>query len=271
MIAREPLISCLMVTRDRMEFLKRSVDCFCRQSHVNKELVIVPDGGPEYREQIVAHVASLNRSRIRILGSEEKMCTGALHNRAIREAAGEMLCVWDDDDLHHPHRLAVQSRWLLKNGAAACLLADYLHYFSATKELYWCDYAQLGGLPGTMMFRAGLEVFYPETGPRAQRGGDEVFQRQLSAQHSCTLIRGLPFVYVYVCHGANLWNVEHHLQLVKRLALPLESIRPRLESLQSNLGMQMERELPMTLVCRNGERILLERGERADASPWAEG
>ncbi len=258
MTASEPKISCLMVTLDRLEFLKRSIACFCQQSYANKELVIVPDGGLEYREQIVEHVASLNRSDIRIIRVDEKQCMGTLRNQAIREAAGELLCVWDDDDLYHPHRLALQSRMLLKNDAAACLLADYLHYFSATKELYWCDYGPLGGLPGTIMFRAGLEVFYPETGPRAHRGGDETFQKQMTAKHQCVLLAGLGFVYVYICHGMNIWNTEHHLQLAKRLALPLETIRPKLGLLQENLAVHLEPELPVTLVCRGGERIGLQ-------------
>ena len=258
MTLNEPRISCLMVTLDRLELLKRSVACFCQQSYGNKELIIVPDGGREYREQIVAHVESLNRSDIRVLQVEEKKCMGALHNLAIEQAAGDLLCIWDDDDLHHPHRLGLQSRLLLKKDAAACLLADYLHYFTATKELYWCDYTPLGGLPGSMMFRAGLRIFYPETGPRAQRGGDEAFQRQISEQHQCALLAGLGFVYVYICHGGNLWNVEHHLQLVKRLALPLEFIRPKLELLKANLGVQLEQELPFTLICRGGERIQFE-------------
>jgi glycosyltransferase involved in cell wall biosynthesis len=254
-----------MVTRDRLDFLKRSVACFCKQSYTDKELVIIPDGGTEYRQQILEHIACLNRSDIRILEMGGAECMGALRNLAIREAAGDLICIWDDDDLHHPHRLALQSRTLLKNGSAACLLADYLHYFAGTKELYWCDYGPLGGLPGTIMFRSGLEIFYPETGPFRQRGGDEAFQRQISAQHQCVLLRGLGFVYVYVCHGANLWNIEHHLELVKRLALPLEFIQSKLSLLQANLGAQLERELPVTLVCRGGERIGLQLPETAEA------
>jgi glycosyltransferase involved in cell wall biosynthesis len=248
-----------MVTLNRLELMKHSIQRFCEQTYPAKELVIVPDGGQEYEEQVSEHVRGLNRPDIKVVPPPEELSLGALRNFAIGQAAGDVLCVWDDDDLHHPRRLELQFRCLIAKDAAACLLADYLHYFPATKELYWCDYSSLGGLPGTLMFKAGLDVSYPDKGPRSEKSEDETFQRELVSRHKCVMLPQCGFLYVYVCHGTNVWNVEHHRQLVKRLLLPFEFVQPRLKSLYLQLKTQMEREFPLTLICKGGERIHFER------------
>jgi hypothetical protein len=40
----DPLVSCLMVTRDRLTLAKRAIRCLARQSYPLVELVIVTDG-----------------------------------------------------------------------------------------------------------------------------------------------------------------------------------------------------------------------------------
>src|SRR5207237_1788300 len=93
----QPKISCLMVTLDRLELVKRSVRLYCEQTYANKELLITPDGGLDYRRQIQQHVASLNRSDIRVVEVHEKSSWGRLQNISMKSASGDFLCVWDDD------------------------------------------------------------------------------------------------------------------------------------------------------------------------------
>jgi glycosyltransferase involved in cell wall biosynthesis len=259
----QPKISCLMVTLDRFELVKRSIDRYCQQTYVNKELIITPDGGSEYRRLLEQYVAGLNRPDIRVVAVREKSSWGQLQNIAMREASGDLLCTWDDDDIYHPDRLTLQHQSLVEHDGAACLLADYLHYFPATRELFWCDYTRLGGLPGSILFRAGLGAEYPATGEKSLRGGDEDFQRAIAAKHKCVLLAGCGHLYVYVCHGTNVWNEEHHRQLVRRLVMPFEKIRPWLRTLLLNLRTQLDGEFPVTLVCRGGKRIELQPKEAA--------
>ncbi len=40
----QPLVSCIMPTRDRRAFVPRAIAYFLRQDYANKELVIVDDG-----------------------------------------------------------------------------------------------------------------------------------------------------------------------------------------------------------------------------------
>jgi peptidoglycan/xylan/chitin deacetylase (PgdA/CDA1 family) len=251
----DPKISCLMVTQDRFEFLKYSVQRFCTQTYPNKELVIVLDGNQESRQKIIQYVTDLHRPEIKIVDTEEKRPLGALRNISMSHATGAVLCQWDDDDLYHPRRLELQYQCLVRNNTAACLLADYLHYFPAYKELYWSDFSVAGGCPGSIMFRAGLGLSYPETGPTAQRGEDMAFQKQLFARHKVVLLQGHGFLYVYIFHGANTWDLDHHARLAAKFSLPFSFVQARLEVLQAQLPVQMEKEFPFTLVCLHEQGI----------------
>ena len=244
-----------MVTLDRIKLLKQSVSRFCLQTYPHKELIIVTDGSEEYRQQIVQFVAGLNHSAIKVVPVEQRQKLGVLRNIAMSQASGEILCQWDDDDWHHPQRLEVQLRCLQNNDASACFMADYFHYFPERKELFWCNYARAGGFPGTIMHKAGLELSYPETGPRSEKGEDEVFQRQVAARYKSVLLRECGYLYVYVFHGRNTWDLNHHSGLAKVLALPFDFVRPRLGPLYRQLKAQLGQEFPITLVCREGERV----------------
>ena len=108
----EPLISCLAVTlpvAERFAFLTRSITDYQRQTHSNRELVLVLNGGdPTVAELIRDHVAALRDPGIRVVEPAGSLTLGALRNISIEHAGGEIICQWDDDDFYHPERLARQ-------------------------------------------------------------------------------------------------------------------------------------------------------------------
>src|SRR3546814_9535246 len=112
-----------MVTRGRAARAALSIECYRRQSHPRRELVIVdddPDG------TLARYVAALADPTIRHLRLPDRGQTlGELRNLAVAAAAGELVCQWDDDDLCHPRRLEVQHRVMRRTGAAACLLSRW--------------------------------------------------------------------------------------------------------------------------------------------------
>jgi len=262
----QPKISCLMVTLDRIKLLKRSVQCFCSQTYPQKELVIVTDGTEDYRQQIVEFVAGLNHPAIKLVPIEGKHKLGALRNITMNQASGEILCQWDDDDLCHPQRLELQLRCLQYIDASACFMADYLHYFVERKELVWCSSAHAGGFPGTIMFKAGLGLSYPETGPQSEKGEDHLFQRELAKRYKIALLRKCGYLYVYSFHGRNTWDLNHHSRHASVMALPFDSVRPQLGPLYRQLTPLLGHEFPVTLVCRDGERVVFRSPAKSASS-----
>jgi glycosyltransferase involved in cell wall biosynthesis len=123
-----PTISCLTVTSNRLVSLKEAIHCYCRQTYPNKELVIVTDGTPRYRQAISDYVRWLGRNDIRLVPS-------------LDAATGTIVCQWGDDHLNHPQRLERQFEHLTTTGADGCCFTDQLQFFFRERLLYWSDWS----------------------------------------------------------------------------------------------------------------------------------
>ena len=103
------MISCLTITLNRLVLLKEAVRCYCRQTYPNRELIIVTDGTPQYRQAIDDYIGWLGRADIYpVYMAESGQPLGVLRNIALDVAKGTIVCQWDDDDLNHPERLERQ-------------------------------------------------------------------------------------------------------------------------------------------------------------------
>ena len=179
------MVSCLLVTLPslrRSGFFSRSLAAYCAQTHSARELVIVLDDGPAaVRAAIGAEVAALERQDIRMVEPAGKHSLGALRNISVNQAHGDVLCQWDDDDLHHPQRVERQLEALLACGGNSVHLEDAMQFFPDTRTLHWTNWraTEAKGLPGTLMFRRSAPVRYPETGTDAKLGEDSAVSLHL--------------------------------------------------------------------------------------------
>jgi glycosyltransferase involved in cell wall biosynthesis len=221
----QPTVSCLMVTRpsaQRLPLCQGSIECYLRQSYPARELVIALDEGAEQdMRALEAHVASLGRSDVRVVRCPGRPTLGRLRNFAIDEARGDLVCVWDDDDIHHPRRLELQVRALLESGGIATFLTEVLHLFAASRELYWTNYRNTVQkcLPGTGLVWRKVAARYPEDGPTSQRGEDTAFCQLLLAEGPVHFVDDAPQLYVYVNHHQNTSGDGHHQMLARSLGV----------------------------------------------------
>lgn len=93
-----------MPTKDRLRFIPRAVRCFQSQTHKNRELLVLDDGGPGV-EQLLP-----NDPQIRYVRCSRAASLGAKRNLACELSRGEFIAHWDDDDWCHPERLETQIR-----------------------------------------------------------------------------------------------------------------------------------------------------------------
>jgi glycosyltransferase involved in cell wall biosynthesis len=99
------VVACLTVTKQRLDLLPRAVTCFQRQSYPDRELIVVNDADDGTKE----YLASLRDEKIVYVRPEQvDLRLGALRNVALAHARGRYVAQWDDDDWHHPDRLAAQ-------------------------------------------------------------------------------------------------------------------------------------------------------------------
>jgi glycosyltransferase involved in cell wall biosynthesis len=216
-----PLITCLMVTYDRLSLAKEAILSFAAQSYPQKELVVVSDGGARFRRALERYATALGLARVRFVDAgPERLTLGRLRNISLEAAAGDIVCQWDDDDYSHPERLRLQAEELFRDGAGACFFTDHLQFVEEQNALCWVDWTLDGSVsgtdqlaPGTMMMRRDIAVRYPEDGPDARHGEDSVLLASLWRATTVAPLRGAGHLYLYRYHGRNTFAREHHYRL----------------------------------------------------------
>lgn len=98
-----PLVSCCLATYgrppDRKFLIEEAIESYLRQSYPNKELVILNDCPGQQLELQIPGVRVFNvDARYPTLGDKR--------NAVVELCKGELLAVWDDDDISLPWRLS---------------------------------------------------------------------------------------------------------------------------------------------------------------------
>lgn len=197
-LSATPFISCIMATRGKAFPAKHAIECFRRQSYPERELVIVCASAGSEVEAMAGRIAD---PHIRFIHAPEAASVGALRNAAIAEARGELVCVWDDDDLSHSARLKWQLAGLVAAQCEACYLGRILLWQPHRKRI---AVSAIRAWENTMLARKAILPAY--TGE--QTGSDTILTEELIARHGVVTV-DQPIGYCYVAHGANLWNEAH--------------------------------------------------------------
>ncbi len=244
--AADILVSCLMVTLatpERFPFLKHSVADYCRQTHGRKELVVVVNGGTAPgRRNVIDYLGSLGRNDIRAVTVDDPRMVGDYRNVSVEHAVGDVLCQWDDDDLYHPERLARQLGALVEGDHDANILRHVLKFFPPSRELYWTNWQATpgGGHPGTLMVKRTvplryLPIAYPPEGPSERLGEDLAAVLFLKEHYRVSYLGEMPYLFIYVSHGRNLWPDAFHRMLATELAISKGLLRRREAELRAQL------------------------------------
>jgi glycosyltransferase involved in cell wall biosynthesis len=109
------MVSVIMPTADRRSFLPAALKCFLSQDWPERELIVVDDGTDPVHDLIPAA-----GGRFRYIRCGGRRTVGEKRNIACREARGEFIAHFDDDDWSAPHRLRLQVEALKHGGAEVC-------------------------------------------------------------------------------------------------------------------------------------------------------
>ena len=143
-------VSCIMCTKDRPTFVKKSIKMFEKQSYPNKELIIIDDS-----DQIDEYAQQCDVKYFHLKG---KHSIGKKRNIGIKKASGDVVLIWDDDDYNGPERIKNQLNALLKSKKDAIVYNTCVYYsvplrvlFTFSKDIHdriW----KYGYIAGTVMF-----------------------------------------------------------------------------------------------------------------------
>jgi polysaccharide pyruvyl transferase CsaB len=137
-----PLVSCIMPTADRHAFVPRAIRQFLAQDYPRTELVVVDAG----HVPVVDLIPRDSRIRYFRAGAELSLgaslgvslgaSLGALRNFACRQAAGDYIAHWDDDDWIASWRLSYQIQALLHTDSDVCGI-DRMFYWDPVRNQAW--------------------------------------------------------------------------------------------------------------------------------------
>lgn len=108
-----PQISVIIPCYNAEAFIDQSIKSVLQQSHDDFEIILVDDGSTDSTSEIIKSAAKCD-PRIRYLCQKHRGIVYAL-NSALSISDSKFVARLDADDLMHPHRLAIQSRFLLDN------------------------------------------------------------------------------------------------------------------------------------------------------------
>jgi glycosyltransferase involved in cell wall biosynthesis len=209
-----PLVSGLMVTRNRASLARRAVACFMAQTWANKELVIVDDGDEDYSSMLEPY-----RQRAHIiyerLRADPARTLGSARNISLDLARGDYCVQWDDDEWYHPQRIALQMAAICAGAEAVVLKYTLMHLDTATYSWHPYRACLRGGTPGTILHRR-TTLRYPEL----RKNEDGVFLTRLRSELRVKVQgRSLSHLFIRCFHGGNTWEKEHFLRRLRTTRL----------------------------------------------------
>ena len=221
-------ISCVMVTKDRLPFIKSAIKCFTKQTYKNKELVVLCHGSDQTINAIKKYIENFDED-IKLITIKGNLSCGFLKNLIVELSTGNIICNWDDGDLYHPIRLTTQLCAILSENSIGSAYTQYLKYFKKDGCIYWVDIdcrerTFVRFLEKSIMFykdffHKHVNFIYPETDDQVE--DESVIKKLLDDGKISSIEKG--FQYVCVDHG-ELFDLENNKLYGKSKLLENEDI-----------------------------------------------
>ncbi len=91
------LVSVVIPAYNVEKYIGKCIECICRQSYKNIEIIIVNDGSKDNTQSVCEQLAAAD-SRVKVI-AQENAGGSAARNRGMMEAKGKYLCFVDADDV----------------------------------------------------------------------------------------------------------------------------------------------------------------------------
>jgi Glycosyl transferase family 2 len=200
---QRPLVSCLMVTRGNIGFIKTAIECFSRQTYENRELLIVYDNPTLELEYVIGSVEGIRFIRI-----HDKFPLGILRNIAVSYSRGEIICQWDDDDFYDPDRVLMGVAALVSSHTAAMFLRRWLVWWPARRVLTVSEERLWEG--SMFVWRSCLPAYSAAT-----KGEDSVVADAIW-RHQDICVLDWASLYCYTITGQNTFDTDHFEAVIDR-------------------------------------------------------
>ncbi len=132
----QSLISIIMPTYNRADYIIETIHSIQAQTYTHWELLVMDDGSDDKTEELIA---ALNDSRIQFIKLGRIAINGKVKNEGMRRAKGAFIAFMDSDDLWHAEKLQRQiDAFTAHPDAGYCLTGGYNFIKEAEPyELYY--------------------------------------------------------------------------------------------------------------------------------------
>lgn len=202
-----PLVSCVMPTRGRPQFVAQALHYFERQDYPNKQLIVVGDRVDDVPAALLQHPL------VKFVAAGSQRSVGYKRNLACETAQGEIVLHWDDDDWYAADRISRQLAPLLRREAEICGLTAE-DYFDLARWSFWRCSLQLhqrmyvrNVAGGTLAFRRKLwldGVRYPDV----SLAEDAAFLNLAIRGGARLQVMSGRELLIYLRHSGNTWRFQ---------------------------------------------------------------
>jgi glycosyltransferase involved in cell wall biosynthesis len=126
-----PLVSCIMPTANRQQFIPYAIDYFLHQDYENTELIILDTG-----KQPCSGLIPQN-PKIRYEYRNTLIALGEKRNLCCKQAKGNIIVHWDDDDWYAEDWISRQVKALVSHPGINITGLRHLNFFSSVSGKRW--------------------------------------------------------------------------------------------------------------------------------------
>ncbi len=191
------LVSCLMVTRGNLDFVRSACASFESQTWPDKELVVVTDRANDELRLLVR----AQGEQVRLFEVGPGYTLGELRNLSVGRSRGDFVCPWDDDDLRDPDWIAASLRVLQQAAVDAVFLERIVLWWESRQ---WLALSARRAWEGSMLAKRSVIPVYPAMA----RTEDTAIVRWMLRYCSVALM-DQPQFYVYRITGENTCDPAH--------------------------------------------------------------
>lgn len=203
-----PLVSVIIPTFERPQFLVKALELVQRQDYPNLEVIVVDDGRVSQAEN-PEMAAALSAPNVRYVHLPERRSIGAKRNLAVELARGEVVVHWDDDDYFREHRISAQVAPIIRGEVDMTVLEHHYYFVLPTQTFLTVRRASSWGPHfGTFVFRRSLFAVDGIRYPDNSLAEDYAFAEfALNRGATIYVMNNEDGKHVYVRHH-NTWEFE---------------------------------------------------------------
>lgn len=115
---KEPLVSIIIPTYGRSEYLKNAIESALAQTYKNIEIIVVDDNGRNSSSQIATNKLMqdyMSNEAIKYIKHNKNKGGAIARNTGVLESKGELITFLDDDDLFLPRKVEAQVNHIKNN------------------------------------------------------------------------------------------------------------------------------------------------------------